>query len=418
MLIIAVAGTGLLFSSLRDHRRQSDWIGLADTTKSFHLIKIRKEPARTLSGWKFSADLIARKDSSDVYSVSGGVVLYTKDSSVLTGVIPGRFTWVQVRLRAIENKAGSDFDFARYNRLNKITHQGYLLNRTQLEPLDSPVNSLPTILHFLRKTIRSILYEQLKDPINSGLATALFVGWKGGLDPDLKQHYTRTGTIHIIAISGLHISLVFEILWWMLYPLLFIRGGQLLRTILTLSAVWIFCFLAGGEASVLRAGIMFTATQVGRWMERPVSGLQALGLSMLLLLVADPDWLFDPGFQLSHGAVLGILLIQPLLSKMIAIQNPIVKNIWASASITLAATLGTLPFTCFYFQQFPLLFLPANLVAVPLSSLILIALFLLVPMNMLSINWLPISVFIEWLMDGMNGWIERLDRIPGMVWSW
>lgn len=139
---------------------------------------------------------------------------------------------------------------------------------------------------------------------------------------------------------------------------------------------------------------------------------------MMTLLIADPDWLFDPGFQLSHGAVLGILLIQPTLSKLVSIQNPLLKNIWSASCVTMAATIGTLPFTAYYFHQFPWLFLPANLIAVPLSSLILIGLFLMTPLNQLPAIGDSIACIVELLLNAMNGWVERLDRIPGMVSTW
>ena len=169
---------------------------------------------------------------------------------------------------------------------------------------------------------------------------------------------------------------------------------------------------------MLRAGIMFTTTQLGSWMERPVSGMQALGISILTLLIADPDWIFDPGFQLSHGAVLGILLIHPALSKMAAIQNPLLKNVWSSSCLTIAATIGTLPFTAYYFHQFPWLFLPANLIAVPISSLILMGLFLLIALYPLPLVGEAIGYLVGLLLDGMNGWVESLDRIPGAVSNW
>ena len=86
--------------------------------------------------------------------------------------------------------------------------------------------------------------------------------------------------------------------------------------------------------------------------------------------------------------------------------------------MTLAATLGTLPITGYYFHQFPLLFMPANLIAVPLSSLALFGLFFLIPLASIPILAAPISVAITWVLEAMNGWVEQLDRIPGSVWSW
>lgn len=342
--------TGFCYAALRDLRNEFDWVGQKEFSKQYYLVQIREEPKRTSSGWKITADLLARNDSINTERISGGLFLYTKEDSVAQQASPGTEAWIQVKPRPIVNKANSSFDYARYCRLQKITHQAYLSAPNQIQFLTPSKNNLPSLLHQTRTYIRTILYKCLRDSLHGGLATALFVGWKGGLDPELKQHYTRTGTIHIIAISGLHISLVFEMIWRLLFFLVYLRGRNVLRTSITLLVVWGFCFLAGGEASVLRAGIMFTAVQLGRGLERPVSGQQALGLSLLTLLIADPDWLFDPGCQLSHGAVAGILLLHPIFSSVGKIENPMLKNIWDSSCMTLAATIGTLPFTVYYFQ--------------------------------------------------------------------
>ena len=418
ILLLVVTLLGSNYAIWRDHRRSPYWIGHTPVQKENYLVEFRKEVSRTRNGWRATADLIARQEGRRLSPVSGGIFLYTKMDSIFQDAIPGREAWIQTSLKPIKNKADAAFDYERYCIQNKITHQGYLSMPTAIEFAEPDEWNFASMLHRIRMQVKNIIYEKIPDSVNAGLASALFIGWKGGLDPALKQQYTQTGTIHIIAISGLQISLVFEILWRLFFPLLFLRGGQTLRTLITLSCVWVFCFLAGGEASVLRAGIMFTAVHAGRWLERPIAGLQALGLSMLSLLFADPDWLFDPGFQLSHGAVMGILVLQPILSNCITVKNPILRNIWESSSLTIAATIGTLPFTGYYFHQFPVLFLPANLIAVPLSSLVLIGLFLLIPSAAFSILSIPIAGCVDQLLDAMNEWIERLDRIPGMVWKW
>ncbi len=411
--------TGWLHGYVKDHRMRPDWIGRSNIDQKKHyLIQIREEASRTQTGWRIPCDLIAQWDSAHPQHLSGGVILYTKDDRLAQASTPGRKGWVMLKLRTIKNKPGSSFDYVRYCKLNKITHQGFAYTESIVQWMDQSSGHLTAQMHDVRVQVRNFLLKQLNDSLKSGLAAALLIGWKGGLDPELKQHYTRTGTIHIIAISGLHISLVFEILWRLLYPLLFMPGGKAMRTLITLIFIWTFCFLAGAEASVLRAGIMFTAVHTGRWLQRPVSGLQALGISVLSLLIADPDWIFDPGFQLSHGAVLGILFIQPIASRIIDWNNPILKSVWGSLSMTIGATIGTLPFTAYYFHQFPLLFLPANLIAVPLSSLALILLFLLILISPIPILARPIGCILHIVLDCMNGWIERLDRIPGMVWSW
>lgn len=416
LFLLILVLIGMLYTAFRDIRRHPHWIGHRQYANQHYLIEIRDEPKRTRSGWKIKADLLARNDLTKNHPLTGGLYLYTKENSFFHQSTPGRKAWIRIPLRPIVNKPNAPFDYAGYCLRQKITHEGFLSNPAQIRFLstqEDPASLLPRVRYY----IRTMLYSHLQDSLHAGLAAALFIGWKEGLDPELKQHYSRTGTIHIIAISGLHVSLVFEIVWYLLFPLIFIRGGRILRTSFTLIVVWVFCFLAGGEASVLRAGIMFTAVQLGRGLQRPVSGLQALGLSGLCLLLADPDWLFDPGCQLSHAAVAGILLLHPIFLSFAQIQNPILKNGWESACMTLAATIGTLPFSVYYFKQFPLLFLPANLIAVPLSSLILLSLFLLIPLAPLPVIGPLLAGWVDCLLTAMNGWIEGLDRIPGTVLS-
>lgn len=417
-LYIALTGAGILFSGLRDLRQQPDWVGNSPPEQAYWLVEIREAAKQTRTGWRITTDLLAGQRSTEINSVQGGVQLYTKNDSFAMAVKPGDRFWIATQLHAIQHTPNRFFNYARYCLQQKITHQGYLGAHTPLHQVAGPKNGLALRLYEIRSELRNRIYAGLPDSSNAGLAAALLIGDKGGLDAELKQQYTRTGTIHIIAISGLHISLVFEILWLLLYPLLMIRGGAMLRQLLALGCIWTFCFIAGAEASVLRAGIMFTAIALGRWMERPTSGMQALGLSMLCLLVADPDWLFDPGFQLSHAAVAGILLLHPKLSALLQPKNLLLKNSWESACMTLAATAATLPFTGYYFHQFPGLFLPANLIAVPLSSLALLGLFLLIPCASIP-QLLPLlGGLVSTLLDLMNEWVARLDRIPGAVFRW
>lgn len=417
-LCIALTSAGILFSFGRDLRQQPDWVGQIPSDQANWLFEVRDEAKQTQSGWRITADLLACQRSIKINSVQGGVQLYTNNDSIAMAAKPGDRFWIATQLHAIRNTPKRSFNYARYCLQQKITHQGYLSANAPLYLATDSKNWLTHRLHRIQSELRNRIYAGLPDSSSAGLAAALLIGWKGGLDAELKQHYTRTGTIHIIAISGLHISLVFEILWLLLHPLLLIRGGAILRQLLALGCIWTFCFIAGAEASVLRAGIMFTAIALGRWMERPTSGMQALGLSMLCLLVADPDWLFDPGFQLSHAAVAGILILHPKLSALLQPKNLLLKNSWESACMTLAATAATLPFTGYYFHQFPGLFLPANLIAVPLSSLALLGLFLLIPCASIP-QLLPLlGGLVSKLLDLMNEWVTQLDRIPGAVFRW
>ena len=185
------------------------------------------------------------------------------------------------------------------------------------------------------------------------------------------QAYSNAGVVHLIAISGMHLALIYYFLLWIFARIPVIKKSKFTRLILVLGCLWFFSFLTGAPASVLRSAVMFTFIAIGNSFDKKNSIYNSLAISAFVLLCYDPFMLWDVGFQLSYLAVLGIVIFQKYIYNWLYFKNKIFNLGWKLASVSLAAQLLTLPICIYYFHQFPLLFLLSNMIAIPLSTVAL-----------------------------------------------
>lgn len=248
---------------------------------------------------------------------------------------------------------------------------------------------------------------------NYNLLMALLFGEKTELSKEITTNYTQAGIIHILAISGLHIALIYGIVLWLTKPLLRFKKGKLYIFLISLCILWFYAILAGFSASIVRAAVMFSVVAFAKMINRQSNIYNSLAVSALLLLVFNPNYLFDVGFQLSFAAVLSIVIFQPLVRKYSYSKHLIILKTKELLLISLVAQIGVLPLILYYFGQFPLLFLLANLIAIPLSSIILILGLALIPINFLFPNLaVYLSILVNFLIEIMNiftSWIVKFD---------
>lgn len=206
------------------------------------------------------------------------------------------------------------------------------------------------------------------------LCEALTCGYDDEISDAFMEAFTNSGTLHILSVSGLHVGLIFGFLMVVLKIRGFINRFPLPAMLCALLLLWIFILISGAASPALRAGIMCSAIAIGKYGLGPhrVNTINVLCASAGLILILDPYLLFDVGFQLSFSAILGILCIQPVMINAFKIKNHILKYLWNGISVSIAATITTLPITLYYFKQFPIFFAVANLWAVPLSFIIML----------------------------------------------
>jgi competence protein ComEC len=249
------------------------------------------------------------------------------------------------------------------------------------------------------------------------VVSALTFGDSSYLDPDLKAAYINSGTIHILAVSGMHIALIFWLLQQITRPLMAWKNGIILRTMIVLSIIWMYSLFTGLTASVVRASVMFSFWMLGDAANRRVNIYNTISASALLLLIIDPQALFDIGFQLSYMAVLGIVVFYKDIFNWLFIRNKILVYIWSMIAVSLAAQLFTIPLTLYYFHQFPNYFLFSNIVALPLSTVILYGAIVALIIAPLKFLWLPVGWLLTLLIDAMNLVLLWIEHLPFSVSS-
>jgi competence protein ComEC len=321
-------------------------------------------------------------------------------------------------LRPIENlKSLIDFDYKNYCHLRHIYAQVFLKENEFALVLPERQKSLFTPLDFLRKKLLIIIKKYVPGKSENSLLEALMVGFTDDLDPGVLKSYADTGVIHIIAISGLHLALICHILQLALQKTGRKKYSRWIRFAMIITSLWGYSLLSGASPSVIRAAGMFTLVLFARDIGRETVLYNTLAASAFLLLCFDPFWLWDTGFQLSYAAVLSLRLFSKPLKDLVVFQNKILASVWNATSVSISAQILTTPISIFYFHRFPSYFLIANLLAVPLSSGILIGGILLCIFSFLH----PLGYFLGWLLNFMiyslNGFIVYISQLPGAVIS-
>ncbi|WP_302849926.1 ComEC/Rec2 family competence protein [Polaribacter batillariae] len=241
---------------------------------------------------------------------------------------------------------------------------------------------------------------------------ALLLGQRQDISKELIANYSKAGAIHILAVSGLHVGVILLILSFIFKPLERFKNGKYLKLFIIILFLWMFAFIAGLSASVLRAVTMFTFLAVGFTFKKKNVVFFSLVSSLFLLLIIKPMFLFDVGFQLSYLAVFAIIWVQPKLYQLMQPKLKILDKMWQLFTVSIAAQVGILPLSIYYFEQIPGLFLVSNLVIIPVLMYILIGGILVIFTSLLNI--LPqfladlYGVVISW-MNSFVRWISQQE---------
>ena len=283
-------------------------------------------------------------------------------------------------------------------------YQGYLLNHDIRFNLNvKSFTACAVLSNFqsnclsLKAKIIAIIRSSGMSNRVAGIAIALVTGYSKIISAEDSEAFTVTGTLHILSVSGLHIGLIYAVASF--FMRLVVRDARKKRFIalIPLLLIWGFSFMVGAAPPVLRSSIMCSLLAIAKTIHKRYTGNQVnvLLFSAFILLVSNPNDLFDTGFQLSYTAMLGIFLFQPPLEAAFNFKNRILRYLNTSVCTSIAATLGTLPLNFLLFHQFPPLFILANLAIVPLSfALLLLSLLLLLGVPFSSIllsfgtNWM------------------------------
>ena len=248
----------------------------------------------------------------------------------------------------------------------------------------------------------------------SVLAT-ITLGYRKEMDREVRRRFSVTGVAHLLAVSGFHVAVVCGFLSLLFSFLPKNSFYSWLRYLLTLCLLWSFVVITGLVASAVRAGLMLTLYLTGRVLRRMTDGYNTLAAAAFCMLVFNPLYLFDIGFQLSYLAVLSILYLQPRLQNLIVVRNPVIAIPWGWITVTLAAQAGTTLLCLYYFRQFSLVFLCTNLPLTFLATFLIPAglIWLLLPVGIPGHGLL--QLFVEKLTHTLFWIVDAFSRVEEAV---
>jgi len=320
----------------------------------------------------------------------------------------------------IEEVAGPSnpyqFDYKKYLKNLGVFHQVRISEKQILQRSKGP-----TSLRGFSENIRNHIIHKLSEtPIEKAqrvIIQALILGQRKDISKEMYGEYIAAGALHILAVSGLHVGILYLILSWLFKPLEYLKFGKQAKSVLLLLFLWGFAILAGLSPSVVRAVTMFSFFGLAGMLDRPTNSFNTLFLSFFTLLVFNPNWLYHVGFQLSYLAVFFILWIQPELYKSYIPKFYLDKLLWGIITVTLAAQIGIAPLSLYYFHQFPGLFFITNLVILPFLAIILAGGLLVIILTI--IGQLPNSLALgyNWLIKQLNGFVHWIAQQQTFIFT-
>ena len=271
---------------------------------------------------------------------------------------------------------------------------------------------LRSVSQSARKFLEITLAKHLPTAEDGYMVSALLLGIRRKIDPELKAAYSAAGVTHILAVSGMHVGLIFGCLVFAFGWIRQWKSGAWLFSIVIIGLLWFYALVTGLSPSVLRAVTVFSVMQLNDLFKKPPLAVNGLCFATLILLCADTNLVYDVGYQLSFAAVYGIISFEKSIRNWWRPGNFLTVKIWEGISITLAATVATFPVIIYYFHQFPVYFLLANVVAVPVSNALIyagIALVISSPIPFLAkgIGWI-----IHWTIAFLNGFVVFIQGLP------
>lgn len=306
----------------------------------------------------------------------------------------------------------NEFDYAAYMAGQGIHFQHFVdLDSIHVIAQNDP-GMLVRMTQFLRQILMGKLTETIEQPRERAIANALLLGQKDDLNSEVKRAYSSAGAMHVLAVSGLHMGIIYMVVTFFLRPLRRHTYGKLLFVLVTIAVLWIYAVITGLSPSVLRAATMFSIVVIGQAMSNPPNIYNSLALSALLLLMYEPQLLYAVGFQLSYAAVTGIIYLTP---KIIGIWQPngwLMAKTWELSAVSIAAQISTLPLTIHYFHQFPTYFLISNFMVIPGAFAVMILGLLFLSLSFTPIGGVPgdaLEFVLYYLNEGVH-LIEQLDH--------
>jgi competence protein ComEC len=364
------------------------------------------------NSWKTVVEVLQVYKNDTFYARSGKILVYVAKSA---DVKPQYGDILMIKGFPAEldgPKNPHEFDFKRFISFQQIHFQHYLAPESFHIMANQASNKPLAYALFLRDHFAALLTSYVSNPTSLQIAKALVLGIKDDLDSETQRAYASAGAMHVLAVSGLHVGIIYGIILFLIGKWKDHQQRRWLFLIISLSVLWFYAMITGLSPSVKRAATMFSFVVVAQVMQRNSNIYNTLAASAFFLLCFNPYLLMSVGFQLSYCAVLGIVYLHPRIYHLWYFNNGFIDKVWSITCVSIAAQFATAPLGLLYFHQFPTYFFVSNLLVIPAAFVILFA-------GLATLFTSPVPVVasfcgwvLSWLIELVNKGVFFIERLP------
>ncbi|RMG86621.1 MAG: ComEC family competence protein [Bacteroidetes bacterium] len=349
---------------------------------------------------------------------SGKILAYFEPDSIALTLSHGDFVLLNSRVFRVDSvKNPNAFDYRRYLHYQNIHYQTFA-RKDDWDLVEKDTSkTLSSAIIRLREKFIGILRQYLPSEQSFSVGSALILGYKDEISQDIRTAYADTGAMHVLAVSGLHVGIIYIIISFLLNRVNWYHPvWKWAKVILPILIIWGFAMLTGMSPSVKRAATMFSLFIIGTGLARQRNAYNTLAASAFIILIYNPYLITNVGFQLSYAAVFGILYFQPRIARLWLIKNDIGHYFWQLTSMSIAAQITTAPLSMYYFHQLPLSFLLSGVVVIPAAFLILSLGLILFLLESIQPGWgAPAGWALYHLIECVNWVIFKIQHLPWSV---
>jgi competence protein ComEC len=406
---------GYIISHAKDQQNSKNHYRHHISKESVLVLKITEQPEEKAKTIKLQAKLTGIVNKYEYIPATGNVLAYVKKDSLSLTLAYSNLIAVKNCFYQIPSPLNpGQFDY-RKNLANKsVYHQAFVKPDQWLLINHGRENPVMSLMFRIKNSIIKSIKVNITDDSQQAMLLALLIGYTSELNDEIRQSFTETGIMHLLAVSGMHVGLIYMVLNFLFKGLHRLRNGNIIFIITVTVMLWMYAGITGFSPSVLRATIMFNFLLIGKNIRKVNFVYNSILVSAFLLLLYDPFLIFHVGFQLSYAAVIGIVFVQPYLNSLLTSKSWVLQKLWPLISVTISAQFFTLPLILYYFNQFPVYFFLANLLIIPISTLVIYFGFLMVFFDAINIQLLThvFALIEEFTMEVMTRIIFYIRQLP------
>ena len=409
LFLVALA---FVLTAKQDSKSNFDYFG----QRTVFRVELTSAPVEKANSYMCEVELLQIIDSTEWKTASGTAIIYLQKDSIAANLLYGDRLLIETEFSPPERALNPNgFDYGAYLKRQGIGATSYVSSERWQKTDFNDSFSIFRLADICQNYLLNIYREFGIKGDEFAVLAALTLGYTDALHPDLRQSYSATGAVHILAVSGLHVGIVYAAIAFLLGFIGKTRRQRILKSILVILFLWAYAFITGLSPSVMRSAFMFSFVAFATCLERRSQIFNTIFMSAFFMLLINPNFLFSIGFQLSYSAVLSIIVFTVPASKVMKTKNKAVHWCWDLFMVSFAAQLGTAPFILYYFHQFPVYFLLTNFVAIPLSTVVIYSAIALLGTSFIPFVSMVVAFVLKWLLVALNSSIVFIQHLPSSL---